>query len=132
MADENKKPGAGAQMLARFATSLSAGLAAEGKRRGELGYSGAGFAAAFDTGITGLKDFTEKLDAATSAELDKLGFSSIDQSIKGEAAKNNQLLSALQLPGMSSGQDETFGQQIKSGNFKEADTSKLFDGKLEF
>tara|TARA_R100000654_G_scaffold10365_7_gene23121 strand:+ start:535 stop:915 length:381 start_codon:yes stop_codon:yes gene_type:complete len=126
MADENKKPGAGAQMLARFATSLSAGLAAEGNRRSKMGLSGAGFAAAFDTGITGLKDFTEKLDAATSAELDKLGFSSIDQSIKGEVAKNNQLQSALDFSlGMKVG-------QAMSGKDPEADTSKMFDGKLEF
>jgi hypothetical protein len=126
LGEEKKKPGAGAQMLARFATSLSAGLAAEAKRRGSLGLSGAGFASAFDTGITGLKDFTEKLDAATSAELDKLGFSSIDQSIKGEVAKNNQLQSALDFSlGMKVG-------QAMSGKDPEADTSKLFDGKLEF
>tara|TARA_R100000388_G_C7216242_1_gene146319 strand:- start:417 stop:812 length:396 start_codon:yes stop_codon:yes gene_type:complete len=126
LGEEKKKPGAKAQMLARFATSLSAGLAAEGQRRAKEGYSGAGFAAAFDTGITGLKDFTEKLDAATSAELDKLGFSSIDQSIKGEVAKNNSLQSALDIQlGFKAG-------QAMSGKDPEVDSSKLFDGKLEF
>mgnify|MGYP003113140998 FL=1 len=126
LGEEKKKPGAKAQMLARFATSLSAGLAAEGQRRADLGYGGAGFASAFDTGITGLKDFTEKLDAATSAELDKLGFSSIDQSIKGEVAKNNSLQSALDFSlGMKAG-------QAMSGKDPEVDSSKLFDGKLEF
>lgn len=86
--EENKKVGSGGQMFARFASSLASGLAAEGKRRSDMNLSGAGFASAFGSGIKGLKDFTEKLDAAGAAELDKMYFESIDAGLANEQTNN--------------------------------------------
>jgi hypothetical protein len=85
---EKKKVGSGGQMFARFASSLAAGLEAEGTRRAKAGRSGAGFASAFSSGIGGLKDFTEKLDAAGAAELDKMYFKSIDAGLDNEKTNN--------------------------------------------
>lgn len=87
-AKEQKKVGSGGQMFARFASSLAAGLEAESARRAKMGLSGAGFASAFSSGIGGLKDFTEKLDEATAAKLDKMYFESIDAGLANEKTNN--------------------------------------------
>ena len=47
--------------VGNFAKAVAAGLEAEGERRRDLGLSGAGFAAAFSSGIEGLTDYTDML-----------------------------------------------------------------------
>jgi len=125
---EEKKVGLGGQMFSAFATSLASGLEAEGKRRAERGYSGAGFASAYSSGIKGLKDFTGKLNEANAAELDKMYFKSIDDGLANEEANNLAHLDLAEQ--IQQGLTETFAALGIASLFqrnKQDDTSD-FDG----
>lgn len=124
--EPNKKlPGKNAQMFARFASSLAAGLQAEGARRAAKGLSGAGFASAFSSGVQGLTDFTAKLDDAMASDLDRMFFKSIDDTVANEEAKNTD------------GLREYFSDdlQVKVGEImgeKKEEEAPDFSGDLEF
>ena len=127
-----KKVGLGGQMFSAFATSLASGLEAEGKRRAERGYSGAGFASAYSSGIKGLKDFTGKLNEANAAELDKMYFKSIDDGLANEEANN---LAHLNLAEQTQEfLKETFaalGIASFMNRFNKQDDTSDFDGDTE-
>ena len=126
---EEKKVGLGGQMFSAFATSLASGLEAEGKRRADMGLSGAGFASAYSSGIKGLKDFTGKLNEANAAELDKMYFKSIDDGLANEEANN---LSQLKLADLidEGGREifEALGIASLMGRFNKQDDTSDFDG----
>ena len=130
--EEAKKVGLGGQMFSAFATSLASGLEAEGKRRAERGYSGAGFASAYSSGIKGLKDCTGKLNEANAAELDKMYFKSIDDGLANEEANN---LAHLNLAEQTQEfLKETFaalGIASFMNRFNKQDDTSDFDGDTE-
>jgi hypothetical protein len=72
--------------IGNFAKAVAAGLEAEGRRRGKLGFSGAGFAAAFSSGIEGLTDYTDMLQGNAAP-----GTVLFDAAMKSAEDKNKKL-----------------------------------------
>lgn len=84
---KNEKRAAGVVVaLGNFAKSLAAGLEKEGERRSKKGLSGAGFAAAFSSGIEGLTDYTDMLQGNAAP-----GEVLFDAAMKSAEEKNKKL-----------------------------------------
>jgi len=81
---------------ASFATALAAGLEAEGKRRESLGLSGAGFAAAFKSGVQPLIDFNAQMNVDAQQKIKQLGFVSISNALEAEKKKNEGVSNAVE------------------------------------
>lgn len=81
---------------ASFASALAAGLEAEGQRRAKLGLSGAGFAAAFKSGVQPLIDFNAQMNKDAQQKIKQLGFVSLSGALEAEKKKNEAVSSAVE------------------------------------
>lgn len=80
---------------ASFASALAAGLEGEGKRRDKLGLSGAGFAAAFKSGVQPLIDFNAQMNVDAQQKVKQLGFVSISNALQAEKKINEGVSNAV-------------------------------------